>query len=239
MEIDDRYVAGMKSMDIGGDWYDVIRRDDDHFLFVVGDVSGRGVRAATIMASLHYSIRAYAAEGDLPATILAKLCRLLDVDRDGHFATILAGYVDVDRREVTLASAGHFAPLLMSRDKTDYVDIVTGLPIGIGTSPTYPTVTFTVPPHGTLLAFTDGLVERRGESLDAGLKRLRARGGPWRWRGARRPAGGYHFAAHTARFRRRCGDVGNQMAELDDSDPSASVTSLSDDPAGTGGGDRG
>ncbi len=178
VEIDDRYVAGMKAMDIGGDWYDVIRRDDNHFLFVVGDVSGRGVRAATIMASLHYSIRAYAAEGDLPATILAKLCRLLDVDRDGHFATILAGYVDVDRREVTLASAGHFAPLLMSRDKTDYVDIVTGLPIGIGTSPTYPTVTFTVPPHGTLLAFTDGLVERRGESLDAGLKRLRDAAAP-------------------------------------------------------------
>ena len=172
VEIDGRYLAGVESMDIGGDWYDVISHDDDHFLFVVGDVSGRGVRAATIMASLHYSIRAYAAEGDHPSTILAKLCRLLDVDRDAHFATILAGYVDVDRREVTVASAGHFGPLLMGRGEADYVDVETGVPIGIGTPPTYASVTFSVPPHGTLLAFTDGLIERRGESLDAGLARL-------------------------------------------------------------------
>ncbi|MGA7418082.1 MAG: PP2C family protein-serine/threonine phosphatase [Acidimicrobiales bacterium] len=173
VEIDGRYVAGMESMNIGGDWYDVIAGDDDHFLFVVGDVSGRGVRAATIMASLHYSIRAYAAEGDPPSAILTKLCSLLDVDRDAHFATILVGYVDINRREVTLSSAGHFGPLLMSRDETDYVDVVTGVPIGIDTPPTYPTVTVTVPRHGTLLAFTDGLVERRGESLDVGLERLR------------------------------------------------------------------
>jgi serine phosphatase RsbU (regulator of sigma subunit) len=173
VEIEGRYLPGIESMDIGGDWYDVISYDDNHFLFVVGDVSGRGVRAATIMASLHYSIRAYAAEGDQPSTILAKLCNLLDVDRDDHFATILAGYVDVDRREVTLANAGHFPPLLVGREENDYVEVETGVPIGIANPSTYAAVTFSVPPHGTLLAFTDGLVERRGESLDAGLKRLR------------------------------------------------------------------
>jgi serine phosphatase RsbU (regulator of sigma subunit) len=125
------------------------------------------------MASLHYAIRAYAAEGDQPSTILAKLCNLLDVDRDDHFATILAGYVDIDRREVTLASAGHFAPLLVGREENDYVEVETGVPIGIGNPSSYAAVTFSVPPHGTLWAFTDGLVERRGENLDAGLKRLR------------------------------------------------------------------
>ena len=229
VEIDGRYVAGMESMDIGGDWYDVIASDDDHFLFVVGDVSGRGVRAATIMASLHYSIRAYAAEGDPPSAILTKLCSLLDVDRDAHFATILAGYVDIDRREVTLSSAGHFGPLLMSRDETDYVDVVTGVPIGIDTSPTYPTVTVTVPRHGTLPGLhrraggAPGRKPRRRSRAAAGCGRKRRRRHP------RQPAGGYHFAAHTPRFRRRCGHVGNQMAELDDGGTTASVARLSDD----------
>ncbi|MDQ1361547.1 MAG: hypothetical protein QOJ44_1924 [Acidimicrobiaceae bacterium] len=173
VEIEGRYLPGTESMDIGGDWYDVISYDDNHFLFVVGDVSGRGLRAATIMASLHYSIRAYAAEGAQPSTILTKLCNLLDVHRDDHFATIVSGYVDIDRREVTLASAGHFAPLLVDREESEYVDIETGVPIGIGNPSSYAAVTFSVPPHGTLLAFTDGLVERRSESLDVGLKRLR------------------------------------------------------------------
>ena len=62
-----RYIAGVAEIDIGGDWYDVIELDNGNVLFVVGDVSGRGLRAATVMASLRYAIRAYAAQGDDPA----------------------------------------------------------------------------------------------------------------------------------------------------------------------------
>src|ERR1700691_6559340 len=65
-----RYVAGREGTDVGGDWYDVIPLDDTHFLFVLGDVSGRGVEAATIMARLHFAIRAYAVQGDEPGQIL-------------------------------------------------------------------------------------------------------------------------------------------------------------------------
>jgi serine phosphatase RsbU (regulator of sigma subunit) len=173
LTVESRYLPGIETLDIGGDWYDVISRDDEHFLFVMGDVSGRGLRAATIMASLHYAIRAYAAEGDQPSEILSKLGALLDVDQHGHFATVLCGYVDLGRRHVTVASAGHFAPLLVGREGGRYVDIEAGPPIGVRSSAPYRSTTFSVPPQSTLLAFTDGLVERRGEHLDVGLERLR------------------------------------------------------------------
>lgn len=173
IEIDSRYVAGLSAMDIGGDWFDVIPRDNNTFLFVVGDVSGHGVRAAIVMASLHYAVRAYAAEGDRPDTILTKLGGLLDVHRDSHLATVLCGFVDIDRHEITLASAGHFSPLVVSSGQGSFVDLAVGLPIGTGEGETYASTTIEVPPGATVLAFTDGLVERREEAIDVGLDRLR------------------------------------------------------------------
>jgi serine phosphatase RsbU (regulator of sigma subunit)/type II secretory pathway pseudopilin PulG len=173
VEIATRYEAGLEVMDIGGDWFDVITRTDGGFIFVVGDVSGHGVQAAVYMASLHYAIRAYAAEGDSASAILDKLGALLDVERDGHFATVLCGHVDSDRRELRLASAGHFPPILVSQQKGSFVEMVIGPPIGTTRGRAYPTTTVAIPPEGTLLAFTDGLVERKGEVIAIGLAQLR------------------------------------------------------------------
>ncbi len=168
-----RYVAGVEGVDIGGDWYDVVTLDDGRLFFVVGDVSGRGLRAATVMASLRYAIRAYAMQGDDPATVLTKLTRLLSVVKDGAFATVLCGVIDVERHEATLASAGHPFPLLIANGHTEYVPTRNGVPVGVAGSDPYESVTATIPPKGTLLVFTDGLVERRGEPLDVGFQRLR------------------------------------------------------------------
>jgi serine phosphatase RsbU (regulator of sigma subunit) len=168
-----RYVPGDTSADIGGDWYDVIRCDNRSFLFAIGDVSGRGLPAANTMASMHYAIRAYAAQGDDAETILHKLTALLDVARDGHFATVLLGHVDVPDHRVTAVSAGHLPPLVISDKGTEYVPVVSGAPIGVSPSARYQPVTVSVPSGATLLAYTDGLVERRGEHLDVGLERLR------------------------------------------------------------------
>jgi serine phosphatase RsbU (regulator of sigma subunit) len=173
MEISSRYVAGYETMEIGGDWYDVIVCDDRRLLFVVGDVSGRGVRAAVVMASLHYAIRAYAAEGDDPSTILSKLCHLLDVTRDGHFATVLCGSLDADRHRITLASAGHLSPLIVRQDQSEFVELDVGPPIGAGVNGPYRSSTIEIPLGCTFLAFTDGLIERRNETIDVGLNRLR------------------------------------------------------------------
>jgi serine phosphatase RsbU (regulator of sigma subunit) len=173
VEIATRYVAGIDVMEIGGDWFDVIPCPDESFIFVVGDVSGRGIQPAVIMASLRFAIRAYATQGDTPSQILTKLCSLLDIGRDGHFATVLCGHVDKDRRKLTLSSAGHLPPLLVSTGQGAFVELPIGPPIGAVRDARYRSTSIDVPDDCTLLGFTDGLVERRGEAIDVGLEGLR------------------------------------------------------------------
>jgi serine phosphatase RsbU (regulator of sigma subunit) len=168
-----RFEAGEQGVEIGGDWYDVIPLGDQRLLVVVGDVTGRGLRAAATMASLRYAIEAYAAQNDPPDTILTKLSKLLSVTEDGQLATVLCALVDVGARQVTVTSAGHLPPLLISGDGSEYVESEVGPPIGVEEGATYTSTTVAVPAAATFLAFTDGLVERRDEPLDRGLERLR------------------------------------------------------------------
>jgi serine phosphatase RsbU (regulator of sigma subunit) len=173
LEFGARYIAGVEGIDIGGDWYDVVRVDQRHILIVVGDVSGRGLEAATMMASLRFSARAYGAEGHSTGTILTKLSALASVARDGHFATVLCGLLDVTTGRVTVANAGHPAPLLITPTGGEYVQTPIGVPVGVGRGATYEEVEFTFPRGSTLLLYTDGAIERRGERLDVGLQRLK------------------------------------------------------------------
>jgi serine phosphatase RsbU (regulator of sigma subunit) len=170
-----RYEPGVEGVEVGGDWYDLIALDDQKLLLVVGDVSGRGLRAATTMALLRYAIHAYAAQGDPPAVLLAKLSRLVDVGTEGQLATVLCALIDVATRQVSVTSAGHLPPLMISDGHGQFVHSEVGLPVGVDPDARYVSSTVSAPPGATLLAFTDGLVERRGESIDAGLERLRRR----------------------------------------------------------------
>jgi serine phosphatase RsbU (regulator of sigma subunit) len=168
-----RFEPGEQRVEIGGDWYDVIPSGGDQVLMVVGDVTGRGLGAAATMASLRYAIRAYAAEHDSPGVILTKLSQLLDVTADGRLATVLCARVDLARRRITLASAGHLPPLLVSDSHAEYIEGELGPPIGVAGNGNYASTTVAAPAAATLIAFTDGLIERRDETLDAGLARLR------------------------------------------------------------------
>jgi len=172
VEVAARYLAGSDGLDVGGDWYDVIRTDDDRCLFFVGDVSGRGLKAATTMASLRFAIRAYVVQGDPIDVVLLKIGDLLDIERDNHFATVLAGEIDFQSRRATFASAGHFMPLLVSSAGAELVAGEVAPPIGVGSANRPPTSTVQLPPDATMLAFTDGVVERKGELIDIGLDRL-------------------------------------------------------------------
>jgi serine phosphatase RsbU (regulator of sigma subunit) len=125
------------------------------------------------MAALRYAIHAYAAQGDKPGTILTKLNKLVSVKSSGQLATVLCVLVDLDAHELTITSAGHLPPLLISDGRGEFVKSDVGLPIGVDRHAAYTSATVTVAPGATLLAFTDGLVERRGESIDVGLGRLR------------------------------------------------------------------
>ena len=173
IEASARYEAGEEGVDIGGDWYDVIDLDGRRLLLVVGDVSGRGLRAATTMAELRYAIRAYAAQSDGPAEILNKTSRLVNVSESGQLATVLCATVDMEARQLDITSAGHLPPLVLSNGDSHYADAEIGLPIGVQAGTVYRSTTVIVPPEATVVAFTDGLVERRGENLDTGLDRLR------------------------------------------------------------------
>jgi serine phosphatase RsbU (regulator of sigma subunit) len=173
LQVRARYVPAASGIDVGGDWYDVVQADDRRVLLVIGDVSGHGLQAATTMALLRHATLAYAAEERRPATVLARLSDFVNREAHDYFATMLCALIDVDAHRITIASAGHFAPLLIDGNDGHYVKLETDVPIGVARRADYRETTVSVPPNSTLVAFTDGLVERRGESLDTGLQRLR------------------------------------------------------------------
>jgi hypothetical protein len=173
VELAFRYQAGVAGIEIGGDWYDAHLIEDGRLLLTVGDVSGQGLPAATVMVSLRMAIRAYANQGDGPATILAKLNGLLDVRTDDHFATVLCASYDPATGALVLATAGHPPPVAVDPGgAAGLVDIPAGFPIGVQPDSTYAEVTRTLEPGSLFVAFTDGLFERRGERVDDGLARV-------------------------------------------------------------------
>ena len=173
LRVSARYVPAASGIDVGGDWYDVVVIDRGRALLVIGDVSGHGLRAATTMASLRHATLAYASQEWRPATVLAKLSDYVNSGAHDYFATVLCVLIDVGAHRLTVASAGHIAPLLIDRDRGRFLEVNTGVPIGVPRGCEYSETTVSVRPNATLIAFTDGLVERRGEILDAGLARLR------------------------------------------------------------------
>ncbi|HEV7210543.1 MAG TPA: ATP-binding SpoIIE family protein phosphatase [Blastococcus sp.] len=173
IEVAARYVAGVDELEVGGDWYDVVETASGRCVFVVGDISGRGLPAATTMAALRFAVRAYVAQGDDIATVLTRLRGLLDIHVDHQFATVLLGELDRGAGLLRVVSAGHFGPLLVSGGRAAFLDCPVAPPVGVPTT-VAPTVTEArVAGPTTLLAFTDGAVERRGEVIDTGLERLR------------------------------------------------------------------
>ena len=171
IEISSEYVAGAQGVDIGGDWYSAIAVGDETFAFVVGDVSGNGVDAVAEMARARFTLRAYLVDGDGPATALEKCSRQFDIAADGHIVTVLVGVGNWRP-----ARSPSRTPAIRSRCSSrtpgaSFVPMPVGPPLGAGPC-TYDSATFTLPSGATLIAYTDGLVERRTEEIDAGMHRL-------------------------------------------------------------------
>jgi serine phosphatase RsbU (regulator of sigma subunit) len=172
LEVAARYLAGTAGIEVGGDWYDLVC-EPGKCTFVVGDVCGRGLRAATTMASLRFATRAYIAQGDGPAEIVGKLNRLQDFGGDELFATLLIGELDIASRRLTLVNAGHPPLLLVTPQGSSFVDIPPNPPVGVEW-PEARSTTIELPETMLLLAFTDGLIERRDLPVEEGMARLRA-----------------------------------------------------------------
>jgi serine phosphatase RsbU (regulator of sigma subunit) len=178
LEVAARYEAGVAGTEVGGDWYDLLPLSSRRLLFSVGDVSGRGIEAAATMASLRYSMRAYALEGTAPADILYKLSLLMNVARNELFATVVCGLIDVEEATMVVARAGHPDLLVVEPSGSRFLDAPLGPAIGLFRGRQYESMTVALTEGTTFVAFTDGLVERRNEHLDVGLERLRAASSP-------------------------------------------------------------
>jgi PAS domain S-box-containing protein len=164
----------VEDLEVGGDWHDAFRLPAGGIGIVVGDVVGRGLLAATAMGQLRSAVRALAGAGLEPAAVLAHLDTFVEQVATARYATLAYAEVDPDTGEVTFASAGHLPPVILGGEPHLYME-GRSAPLGV-TAPSMPRpdATFTLPPGGGFLLYTDGLVERRGEPIDAGLARLLA-----------------------------------------------------------------
>jgi PAS domain S-box-containing protein len=172
VEVAVRYLPGEKGAFVGGDWYQGVVVGNE-LVLAMGDVMGHGMRSAARMGQLRAIVATLALEGHTPGQLLSRLAGSTEALLDLELATLLvARYCPVERR-LTVASAGHPPPLLASPGvRPAYVEVVPGPPIG-SVPGTYDEVVLEVPPVSTLVLYTDGLVEERGASLDAGLEQLR------------------------------------------------------------------
>lgn len=166
------YQPGGTEAAVGGDWYDVITLGGGRTALVIGDVMGRGVRAAAVMGQLRTAVRAYA-RLDLPPHEVLQLLDGLAVEIDANqIATCVYAIHDPNEGRLVYASAGHL-PILV-RDESGTVhraDEPTGPPLGTGG---WMHASGSVPlgPGSTAVLYTDGLVERRNEDLDEGIASL-------------------------------------------------------------------
>jgi PAS domain S-box-containing protein len=167
-----RYEPG--GADVGGDWYDAVPLDDGRVGLAMGDVVGHGLSAASLMGQLRHAARAYAIEGHSPPAVLDRLDRLVRSLPGAQMATLLYLVVDSDLTTVRFASAGHVPPLVVDPDgEPRFLAGAPNPPLGVFDSSGHEEVTAELEPGSTLVLYTDGLVEERGVSIDAGLEALR------------------------------------------------------------------
>lgn len=173
VELAARYVSGTAGVEVGGDWYDVIPLGDRRVGLVIGDVAGRGIPAASAMGQLRIALRAYAFEDPSPAEVVERVNKLAGTLPNGDMATLIYLVFDPRTGAVEMVHAGHPPALVRSSDgSTAYASASPGQPIGVLSRPRYEPATVSLAPGSALLLYTDGLVERRGEAITAGLTRL-------------------------------------------------------------------
>ncbi|HEU4971819.1 MAG TPA: SpoIIE family protein phosphatase [Gaiellaceae bacterium] len=169
-----RYLPGSAQLDVGGDWFDALQLPDGKLGLIVGDVVGKGVQAAASMAQLRNAIRAFSVERLKPSSVLMRLNRLADEVLDTSFATLAYIALDPETGTCRFASAGHPPPAVAYPDgRVDLLEDGRGLPLGTGVRKSYRQETFELPAGSVVVLYTDGLVERRGRSIDEGLEALR------------------------------------------------------------------
>jgi hypothetical protein len=168
-----RYRGADEIAALGGDWYAVVPLGSSCLGLAIGDVVGHGTPSIALMAEVRFALRTLASEGAEPAELMATLNRLVRRFEQGAMCTALYGIWDSRDGTWEQAVAGHPPPVLRLGGSCRLLDETRpGLPLGVADDAAYPTTRVSVAGPSTLILYTDGLVERRGESLDISLKRL-------------------------------------------------------------------
>lgn len=194
LDIACRYLPGNTATEVGGDWFDVIELPGHRTALVVGDVMGRGLRAAVAMGELRTAVRTLALLDLEPAEVLSALdeiarglgspsgaqqaSRVAHKSREAdlsevYLATCVYAVYDPVTRRCTFANAGHLPPVLVEPDEEALLlDVPPGMPLGVGGEP-FEEVEVELPEGALLALYTDGLVESRDHPLDEGLRAFR------------------------------------------------------------------
>jgi putative methionine-R-sulfoxide reductase with GAF domain len=166
-----RYVPGTGN--VGGDWYDVFPLPSGELCAVIGDVAGSGLRAAAIMGRVKSALRAYALESSDPAEILGRLETKLAYFEPDAMVTLLCAIFSRSGDRVRIASAGHLPPILARPGQAAApAEIASDVLIGVPEVIPRHVTSFDFPAGGMLCLYTDGLVERRGQPIDDGIRKL-------------------------------------------------------------------
>ncbi|MGZ9930043.1 SpoIIE family protein phosphatase [Streptomyces sp. NC-S4] len=172
LEVASRYLPSGTGVLVGGDWFDCLALPGGRTLLVMGDVMGHGVEAAVAMSHYRSLIRALAASGNPPADILREADQVVLAGGLDRVATCLLVLVDRAAGACVHASAGHLPAMVIGRGQGPFLaPVPVGPPLGTGYG-RYEDASFELRPGCVLMLFTDGLVERRGEDIDASLRRL-------------------------------------------------------------------
>jgi serine phosphatase RsbU (regulator of sigma subunit)/anti-sigma regulatory factor (Ser/Thr protein kinase) len=167
-----RYQAASRPLQVGGDWYDIVDLQDGRIALIVGDCVGHGLSAATVMGQLRSACRALLLDHPSPRAALSGLDRFAARLPGAQCTTAVCAVLNPDTGELVYSSAGHPPPILVDADGTTRtLDDGHTIPVGLRPDRPRPEGCATVPAGATLLLYTDGLVERRGASLDQGIER--------------------------------------------------------------------
>jgi serine phosphatase RsbU (regulator of sigma subunit)/anti-sigma regulatory factor (Ser/Thr protein kinase) len=160
-----RYLPGEAGLRVGGDWYDCVPIDGHQVALVVGDVMGKGLRAAAVMGQMRTAVRSLASADPAPTAVLRGLDRLhsmLDVD---EIATVAYVLLDAETGTARMARAGHLPPILVDAGGATLLESGGSPPLGTP-NPQRWEAEVVVPPGGVLVLYTDGIVEDRATGLD-------------------------------------------------------------------------
>lgn len=170
-----RYEAASEAFEVGGDWYDTIQLRDGRVAIVVGDVVGHGIEAMTAMGRLRTAFGALALHTEGPGELLRAVDEFVGGPDGADFATAFVAVIDPESGTIKHASAGHPPPLLVqATGEATWLESGLSGPLYGETGNARGEASVEAEPGSVLVIFSDGLIERRGESLSIGMARLEA-----------------------------------------------------------------